>query len=231
MRFVLLHSPLLGASGWRPVAVELARLGHVAATPAWPRLSTIGGGFYAALADSLAATLDTGDPAILVAHSGAGALIPALAARITGPVAGAVFADAILPHPGRSWFDTAPANLRDQLRAAAQLGRLPAWDEWWPPGALARLVPDPALLAQLTAELEPIPVAYFEDRAPTTGLAPPGAYLQFSGAYDEEARAAEGYGWPVARLPLHHLAMLTHPEAVAAALVSLAAKLAEPARG
>ena len=231
MRFVLLHSPLLGASGWRAVAAELGRLGHVAETPAWPRLSTIGEGFYAVLADSVAATIDAGDPVILVAHSGAGALIPVLAERMPGPVAGAIFADAIQPHPGRSWFDTAPPSLRDQLRAAARSGRLPPWDQWWPPGALARLVPDPTLLAELTAELEPIPAAYFEDRAPATSLAAPCAYLQFSGAYDQEARAAEGYGWPVARLPLHHLAMLTHPEAVAAALAPLAAKLAELAHG
>ena len=231
MRFVLLHSPLLGASGWRLVAVELGRLGHVAQTPAWPRLSAIGEGFYTALANSLAATMDAGDPAVLVAHSGAGALVPALAARMPAPVTGAVFADAILPHPGQSWFDTAPASLRDQLRAAAQSGRLPAWNDWWPPGALARLVPDPTALANLTAELEPIPAAYFEDRAPATSLAAPGAYLQFSGSYDREARTAEGYGWPVARLPLHHLAMLTHPQPVAAALDSLGAKLAEAARG
>jgi hypothetical protein len=227
LRFILLHSPLLGPSGWRLVAIELARLGHEAETPAWPRLSTIGEDFYRVLGDSLAASLEAGDPVILVAHSGAGALMPTLGARIAGPVAGAIFADAILPHPGRSWFDTAPPSLGDQLRAAAKSGRLPAWDEWWPPGALARLVPNPTLLAELTAELEPIPTAYFEDRAPEAALATPGAYLQFSGAYDQEARAAEGYGWPAARLPLHHLAMLTHPGAVAAALVPLAAKLAE----
>lgn len=226
MRFVLLHSPLLGPSGWRLAAIELTRLGYAAETPAWPRLSTIGEDFYATLCDSLAATLDAGDPAILVAHSGAGALVPALAARMTAPVAGAIFADAILPHPGRSWFDTAPSSLRDQLRAAVKAGELPPWDGWWPPGALSRLVPDAPLLEQLTVELEPIPAAYFEDRAPATSLAAPGAYLQFSGAYEQDARAAEGYGWPVARLPLHHLAMLTQPETVAAALVSLAVELA-----
>jgi hypothetical protein len=227
LRFVLLHSPLLGASGWRRVAAELTGLGHQAETPAWPRLSTIGESFYAALADSVAATLEAGHPAILVAHSGAGALVPALAARMRIPVAGVIFADAILPHPGQSWFDTAPPSLRDQLRAAVQAGQLPAWDAWWPPGALARLVPDSTLLGELTAELEPIPVAYFEDRAPATDHDAPSAYLQLSGAYDQEARIADGCGWPVARLPLHHLSMLTHPQAVAGAVVSLAARLVE----
>ena len=231
-RIVLLHSPLLGPSAWRAVAADLLRLGRTTKAPAWPRLSTVGAGYYAALTDSLAAVLDAGAaPAILVAHSGAGSLVPALAARMMSPVAGVIFADAILPHPGRSWFDTAPEALREQLRAGAQDGRLPPWDDWWPPGALSRLVPDAAKLATITAELEPLPLAYFEEVAPAAELAAPAAYLQFSRAYEEESGIAGGYGWPTARLPLHHLAMLTHPEAVAAALVSLAAKLAEPARG
>jgi hypothetical protein len=150
---------------------------------------------------------------------------------MTAPVAGVIFADAILPHPGRSWFDTAPTALREQLRAGAQAGQLPPWTDWWPPGALARLVPDAAVLAEATAGLEPIPLAYFEEPAPQAELSAACAYLQLSGAYDEEARAARGYGWPNARLPLHHLAMLTHAETVAGALASLAADLADGPHG
>ena len=41
----------------------------------------------------------------------------------------------------------------------------------------------------------------------------------------DEARLAGRQGWPVVALPLHHLAMLTHAEAVAAALSSLAERL------
>ncbi|MFI4964257.1 MAG: alpha/beta fold hydrolase [Caulobacterales bacterium] len=231
-RFVLLHSPLLGPMAWRQVAGELARRGAAAEAPAWPRLSTIAEGFYATLADGVAAQLaGRDDPPILVAHSGAGALVPALAARLKTPVAGAIFADAILPHPGRSWFDTAPEEMRQRLRAGAQMGELPAWDEWWPPGALERLVPDAPVREALAAELEPLPLAYFEEAAPPDAFAGPSAYLQLSGAYDDEGVAAGRHGWPVVRLPLHHLAMLTHPEAVAAALDSLAARLTEPVHG
>lgn len=231
-RIVLLHSPLLGPAVWRAVSAELARHGLSAEAPAWPRLSSVGANYYAVLTGSLAATLDaSAGPAILVAHSGAGALIPALAARMAAPVVGVIFADAILPHPARSWFDTAPEALRQQLRAGATEGRLPAWNDWWPPGALARLVPDAARLAAIVAELEPLPVAYFEEIAPRVGLAAAAAYLQLSGAYEDESRIADGYGWPVARLPLHHLAMLTDPQAVAGAIGSLADKLAEAAHG
>lgn len=231
LRFVLLHSPLLGPMAWRQVAEALERRGHATSTPAWPRLSNVADGFYGALAGSVAAQLAGEERALLVAHSGAGALIPALTARLASPPAGVILVDAILPHPGRSWFDTAPLEMRQRLRAGAQMGELPAWDEWWPPGALERLVPDATVRDALLAELDPVPQAYFEEPAPEQALAGPVAYLQLSGAYEDEGLVAGRYGWPRVHLPLHHLAMLTHPEAVAAALESLAAQLADPAHG
>ena len=231
-RFVLLHSPLLGPLSWRATAAELARRGRAAGTPAWPKLSGIEAGYYDALVEGMAAQLgEAGAGLMLVAHSGAGALVPALSARLGDRVAGAIFADAILPHPGRSWFDTAPAELRQQLRAGAQMGELPPWDQWWPPGAIERLVPEAGQREALLGELEPLPVGYFEEPAPEDRLNGPTAYLQLSGAYADEAEAAMRNGWPLVRLPLHHLAMLTHPEAIAAALDSLAARLAEPTHG
>lgn len=231
-RLVLLHSPLTGPSAWAAVADELARRGHAVETPAWPRLSDVSDRFYATLADELAAGLSRRDaPLVLVAHSGAGPLAPVVASRLTPLLTGVIFADAILPHPGRSWFDTAPGEMRDRLRAGAQMGELPSWNEWWPPGALERLVPEAAIRTALVAELEPLPLAYFEEIAPDAIYAGPAAYLQLSGAYDDEARLAGRYGWPVVRLPLHHLAMMTNPEPVAAAVESLAARLAEPVGG
>ena len=231
-RLVLLHSPLIGQMAWRGVATELSARGHLAEAPAWPKLSTIEEGYYAALADSLGASLAGRDePLVLVAHSGAGALVPALAARLPRPLAGVILVDAILPHPGRSWFDTAPAGMPDQLRAGAQFGELPRWNDWWSPGALERLVPDEGVREAMLAELEPLPLAYFEEPAPIAQWDGPTAYLQLSGAYDGESQVASRSGWPLVRLPLHHLAMLTDPAPVAAALASLAARLAEPAHG
>ncbi|HEY2750413.1 hypothetical protein [Phenylobacterium sp.] len=230
--FVLLASPLLGPMAWQAVAAELARRGHAASAPAWPRLSTIAQGFYGALADGLiGASGAFPENLLLVAHSGAGALAPVLADQLGGRVAGVIFVDAILPHPGRSWFDTAPEEMRGKLRAGAQMGELPAWDQWWAPGALERLVPDRGVREALVAELEPLPLAYFEEKAPSVAFDVPAAYLQLSGAYDDEGKIAGRYGWPLVRLPLHHLGMLTDPGPVAAALESLAARLAEPAHG
>jgi len=231
-RFVLLHSPLLGPMTWQAVAGELSRRGHRADAPAWPRLSEIIEGFYGALANGLTTAIEaSADRLVLVAHSGAGALLPALAERLGERVAGVIFVDAILPHPGRSWFDTAPPEMREQLQAGAQMGELPAWDEWWPPGALQKLIPDAKLREPLVAELEPLPLAYFEEMAPSAHLTRPAAYLQLSGAYDDEGKVAGRYGWPLVHLPLHHLAMLTDPKPVAAALESLAVRLEDQASG
>jgi hypothetical protein len=233
-RFVLLHSPLLGPFSLSAAGRELSALGAQAEVPAWPKLSEISGGYYAGLAREMASKIDLAgrDPVVLVAHSGAGALVPALAAELMAPLAGVVFLDAVLPHPGRSWLDAAPPGTRERLRAGAQMGQLPPWDGWWPPGALEKLLPEPAVREGLVAELEPLPLAYFEEAAPpgeVTALGAPGAYLQLSDSYADEARAAGRLGWPTVSLPLNHLGPLSHPKPVASVLLSLGARLPQGA--
>ncbi|MDP3491374.1 MAG: hypothetical protein Q8R71_14670 [Phenylobacterium sp.] len=233
MRFVLLHSPLLGPLTWQAVAEDLRGRGAHAETPAWPPLSQVGGDFYRTLATELAGTVDAAgrEPVLLVAHSGAGALVPALAAALSAPVAATILVDAILPHPGQCWLDTAPPGLRQDLTLGSQGGELPSWDGWWPPGALARLVPDDDLRRDLLAELGPLPLAYFEEIAPPGGLAGPGAYLQLSGAYEDQAQAARGLGWPARRLQLNHLSPLTASRVVAASIFDLGQALNEAPHG
>ncbi len=231
MRFVLTHSPLLGPLTWRAVGERLAARGHEALAPAWPSLAGMAEAFYPRLAEGLARQVGEGAPVVLVLHSGAGALAPAVEAALTSPVAAALFVDAILPHPGLAWLDTAPAALRADLHAGVQDGLLPSWDAWWPPGALERLIPEPELRAALVAELEPLPLAYFEAAAPDADLRAPGGYLQLSGAYGEEAQRARARGWPVRRLELNHLSPLTAPDEVAIMVEALAAAAQETADG
>ena len=63
----------------------------------------------------------------------------------------------------------------------------------------------------------------FEEPRPRepASLGPAAGYLQLSKAYQAEADRSRGYGWPVAELHSHHLAMLTQPELVCGALVEL----------
>lgn len=233
LRFVLLHSPLLGPLTWRAVAEDLRGRGATAETPAWRPLTQVDTGFYRTLATELARAVDEvgGDPVTLVAHSGAGALVPALASALSTPVAATILVDAILPHPDLSWFDTAPPQLRQELTQASQGGELPSWDGWWPPGALERLVPDRGLRMALLSELGPLPLAYFEETAPPGDLNGAGAYLQLSGAYEDQAQAARERGWRARRLQLNHLSPLTAPKEVAASIHALGQDLVEAARG
>ena len=121
--------------------------------------------------------------------------------------------------------------MRADLHAGVQDGLLPSWDDWWPPGALDRLVPDPQLRSAMTAELEPLPLAYFEEAAPEVELSAPGAYLQLSGAYEDQAQMARARGWPVRRLQLNHLSPLTAPREVAVMVEALAREVLESVDG
>jgi pimeloyl-ACP methyl ester carboxylesterase len=162
-----------------------------------------------------AAVDDTADTVVVVGHSAAGALLPAIAEAVGDRTRGAVFVDAMLPQPGRSWFDSAPPALRDQLLAMAVDGLLPPWHEWSPPGAIEELVHEPALRRAFFAEIPRLPVAYFEERAPVTSDLRRCAFLRLSAAYDRAADEAERLGWWVARRDWDHLRMLSAPEAVA----------------
>jgi pimeloyl-ACP methyl ester carboxylesterase len=223
VRFVLAPSPLLGPASLEPLAEGLRSLGHEADVAQLPALLSIEGDYYPALAAAVGAALDG---AVLVTHSGGGALAPSVVEAAGGRCAGAVLVDAILPHPGRSWLDTAPPALRTQLEAGAQQGLLPAWDGWWPPGALERLIPDEALRLKVISELEPLPLAFLQEAAPQAAELGRTGYVRLSGAYDNEARVAGRLGWPVVQLPLHHLATVTHGPAVAAAVEGLSRQLA-----
>jgi hypothetical protein len=186
------------------------------------------GGFYEAFAATAARQID--GPAILVAHSGAGGLVPSILRNAGGRVQAVIFVDALLPHPGRSWFDTVPAALATQLRREARAGRAPPWPSWLPSHLLERFLPESGMRESLTDDAPCVPVAFLEEPAPEDPPpAPPHgcAYLQLSSAYDREAGQAREWGWPVERLDGHHLSIMVNPPAVAVALVDLASTLLE----
>lgn len=229
--FVLVHSPLVGPATWRPVAAVLAERGHRTVVPRLTQVLDGPAPYFPAYAravadavhDSTDATPTAEAPVVLVGHSGAGPLLPTIADTLPVPVAATVFVDAGLPHGGRSWFDTAPPELADHLRGLAKNGMLPPWHEWFPPEAIAELVPDPAMRQTLVSELRPMPVAFFEETAPTAPDRPSGrcAYLRLSDAYEAAARTAATLGWPVVRHDSDHLALYTDPAPVAEKLLTL----------
>jgi hypothetical protein len=220
-RLVLVASPFTGAGVWRAMASQLP--GAIVADyrplegPDW----------YGTMAARVAVQAGE-EPWIAVLHSGAGGFAPALAEAAPG-LAGFVFADAVLPYPGKTCLGNAPEWLAQAMRRLnGPDGRLAPWNRWFPEDPLPSLVPDAAARAALQADLPRTPFAFLEALSqPSTAWARlPSAYLQLSKGYADTAAAAEAMGWPVARARLNHLAMVSHPAETAALVAALADRLA-----
>lgn len=222
--FLLLHSPLVGPLSWEFTAESLRRGGARAIVPPLTAVIDRGPGYYERFAAAAGHALGVGQgPVVLVGHSGAGALLPSVARTVGKDVRAAVFVDALLPHPGQSFFDTVDEQLRDRLTALARGDRLPPWNEWFPLETFDALLPDSSLRDRFIAELPEVPLDFFTERAPEDGLPVSRcAYVRLSGAYDECAEQARRRGWWVHREEADHLAMLTRPDDTADLLLRAA---------
>jgi hypothetical protein len=131
--------------------------------------------------------------------------------------------DAVLPYPGKSYVETAPADFTALLRRGVRDGYLAPWNRWFGTDPLPRLIPDIAAREAFARELPRVPFAFLEvvspDKSEWEKL--PAAYVQLSTAYDMEARNAERRGWSLRRATLHHLAMANEPKKVAKLLLGL----------
>jgi Alpha/beta hydrolase family len=215
---LFVHSPVVGPSTWTYTAEVLQENVFHCLVPDLTPVATMDQPYYPKYAMAAAAAADdTSDPVVVVGHSAAGALLPAIAEAVGNRTCGAVFVDAMLPQPGRSWFDTAPPGLAAQLRGLADHGLLPPWHEWFPPGSLEALVPDPARRLRLIAEIPRLPLAYFDEPAPPARFAESVAcaFLRLGAPFDPAADKAERLGWWVARRDWDHVRMITAPREVA----------------
>jgi hypothetical protein len=173
------------------------------------------------MSDYLASTIPaTAEVVAIIAHSGAGALVPAVAERLHARCYG-IFVDAILPHPGKSWFETVPAQLRAHLLALGRDGTLPQWDRWFSAGTIGTLLPDASVRERFIAELPRVPLNYLEEHAPSASVDAlvECGYLQLRRSYEDIAAKAEQLGWLALREMADHLAILTRPKMVCAAIV------------
>lgn len=215
----------MGPLAWRPVADELLGRGYDVVTPVLSGAFAEPPPYYEDLAGAVIDAIRPADPqrVLLVPHSGAGPLVPSTVAARSAQVAGVIFVDATLPHPGVSWFDSAPVELARQLRQLSTGGLLPPWNEWFPPGTLDAILPDPEIRSRFTAELPRVPLAYFQERAPVDERwrRLSCSYLRLSEMYEGAADRAGRDGWLVARYEGHHLSMLTDPEVIADQLEAL----------
>lgn len=225
-RFILIHSPLVGPLTWSLVAEELRRRGVRAAVPELIDDGVSAISYWQQHAGSVARALApfAGERLILVGHSGAGALLPAIRAAAGRPVAGYVFVDAGIHRDGASRLEMmreeSPPWAEDFHRHLAAGGHFPEWSD----ADLCEVLPDAELRRRLVAEQRPRALAFFEEPVPVFQGWPdaPCAYLQLSAAYDAPAARARRDGWSFRRLDAGHFHMLVDPGAVTDALVGLA---------
>ena len=231
---VLLHSPLVGPRTVEPLADALRRHGRTVVVPRMHHVGFAGARQWSSWVR--AATEQIGDAhadsVVLVGHSGAGPLLPILAERLRGPVAGLVFIDAGLPPPDGQ-MAVAPRDLRNHLRTIAVDGVLPPWSEWWGSDAMGRLIPDAQDRVAVVAELPRVPLAFFDAIVTMPGgwdERCPVAYVRLSAAYDDDAERARARGFPVCVFEGAHLDTVARADELGTIIDRIVAELVPPTK-
>ncbi|HET8946554.1 MAG TPA: hypothetical protein VFQ07_06195 [Candidatus Polarisedimenticolia bacterium] len=214
---VLVHSPLVGPFSWSPVAESLRRRGETVLVPDLRPGTARGAPYFehhAAIVAQAVQALGSSRRVVVVAHSGAGVLLPPIEAALGRPAVTRIFVDAIFPEDRRSRLDLfgTPAEA-DDFRRAAKDGMLPVWTD----ADLAGAIPDAGLRQALVAELRPLPLAVYEEKVPvaSTWHPLPCFYLRLSDAYTGDMARARQAGCRAEEQPSGHFAVVTEAQPIA----------------
>lgn len=220
MRLLLIHPPLLAPVVFSRLAPLLQAGGHQVTVPDLREAITTGpvGAWWRRAVDVAATSMPQAQ--VVLAHSGAGALVPPLIQRLP-QAAAVVLIDAVLP-PAAGVHRTSP-QVRAMVADLAVDGLLPAWTSWWPPRELEAQVPDEEDRAALVEATPALPASLYDVDVPApTGWEPASrSYLRLSPAYVAELEHAAERGWRVEHRDGNHLDVLTQASVVAAAVERL----------
>lgn len=225
--FVLIHSPLVGKLTWEPVAHQMQEQGLKVIVPILSDEPSSNLPFWRQHAESAAqalAHLPKSQHLTLVAHSGAGPLLPAIGQLLDRPVDANVFVDAGVPRDGASRLDLLKAEdpeWAEQFHQELENGHsFPTWSA----NDLREVIPDDTLRGRMVAEIRPRSLAFFTESIPVFDGWPdaPCAYLWFSAPYEKDAVRALQTGWTVRQVKAGHFHMLVDPLAVAHMIVEVA---------
>src|SRR5260221_5339008 len=152
--FVLVHSPLVGPLTWALAADELKRRGvqmivpeltsDARSLPYWKQ--------HILAVERALEPVPKDRRLVLVGHSGAGMLLPAIRQYIDRPVAGYIFVDAGIPKNGWSRLDFFSRDHADTFRQAASGGFIPNWTD----PDLRDVILDNDVRRRFVAELRPL---------------------------------------------------------------------------
>lgn len=218
--YALIHSPLVGPFTWQLVCEALIGKGFKAFIPALldDLNSTLP--YWQQHADSVArdlAKISSKESLVLIAHSGAGPLLPAVRQRLTHSICVYVFVDAGIPRDKLSRIDL--MKLEDSSWADRFHKSLLNGDQFptWTANDLQEIIPDGDTRRKLVAEIHPRSLSFFTEPIPVYDGWPdaPCVYIKFSNSYNWDAMQAKKSGWPVYKMNAGHFHMLVEPLAVA----------------
>lgn len=160
---------------------------------------------------------------MLIGHSGAGPLLPAIRQQAGRPVAAYLFVDAGIPEDGKSRLDLLrvelpemAGELEEHLEAG---GRFPEWSE----DDLATVLPEAAMRRAVLDEMHPRPLAFWTEPLSVFAGWPdaPCAYLRLSEGYAVPAGRARSLGWAYHTMDAGHFHPVVDPAAVVEAMLDL----------
>ena len=227
--YVLIHSPLVGALTWSLVADQMQQRGLDVIVPTLKDSPDSTEPFWKQHADSVSKALmgiPNDQPVILVAHSGAGPLLPVISESIPNPAQAYVFVDAGIPRNGATRLDLMKSEDPEwaaQFQAELENGsRYPTWNI----EDLQEILPDESLRKQMVAEIQPRGLDFFSEPIPVFAGWPDAlcVYIQFSEPYERSAVQAHQSGWPTHRLDAGHFHMLVDPQGVAEMIIKVVTK-------
>jgi hypothetical protein len=220
---LLLHSPLVGPSTMKPMVSALEAFGWEAFV-----IDNRDGLESPTMFLEHAARQTRWKNAVLIGHSGAGAFLPALAAKCDALAS--VFVDAVLP-PREGAFRPSASFIAFLDTVTTHDGLLARWDKWWPAGVVENLVPQRVMRDAITAEFPRVSRRFYDHdvEVPAGWSERSCCYLGLSPAYDQECERAMTWRWPVQRLNGQHLDIAANSAVVADAVVALISELKLPA--
>jgi hypothetical protein len=214
--YALIHSPLVGPLTWRLVQEEMIKRNLEAVTPELHDSPETGQPFWQQEADSAVQWLSAvprDRSIVLVAHSGAGALLPAIHHALDRDIHAYFFVDAGIPRHNFSRLDLMRLqneSWAEQFLKSLLRGELfPTWTE----EDLKDVIPNQGLRSQMVAELNPRGFDFFNEPIPVSDSWPeaPCAFIKFSEPYDWDFKLARQMGWLVREMNEGHFHMLVDP--------------------
>ncbi len=218
---VLVHSPLVGPSSWRPFEHAARAEGFDVVRPDLTGLQAADRPQWRYLVDTTVEAVSGHSDLVVIGHSGAGAVLPAIGDRLADRATALVFVDAVVPPAGGEHVTS--GAFRAFLDDVMVDERLPPWLDWWPPETAAALVPSPTDRDELRADMPRLLRSFYDDPVPVSSgwSNRQCAYVRSSTTYDGEYRRAADWGWPTATFDGTHLSIFTDPVAMFETVISL----------